>query len=1642
MDSLSTPVVSATKLPILNPNEFDLWKMRIEQYFLMTDYSLWEVIINRDSSIPIIVVDGVVQPVSHKSAEQKIARTNELKARGTLLMALPDKHQLKFNSHKDTKTLMEAIEKRFERNTETKKVQKTLLKQQFENFTGSGSENLDQIHDRLQKLVSQLEIHGVSLSQEDVNLNLDDLFNSLKIYEAEVKHSSSPGNPSQNIAFVSSSNTDSTTDSVSAATSVSAVCAKLHVSSHPNIDSLSNAVIFSFFASQSTSPQLDNENLKQIDVDDLEEMDLRWQMAMLTIRARRKGHFARECRSPKDSRRSGATEPQRRSVPVENSTSNALVSQCDGIGSYDWSYQAEKEPANFALIAITSSSSSSDNKLTNDFQKSQFNVLSYQAGLKSVEARLVVYKQNESILEENITLLKEEVQARESDSKILSPSSPSDRLQPSGGYHVVPPPITGTFMPPKPDLVFHTAPIDVETDHSAFTVQLSPSKHTQDLSHTTRPLAPIIEERPVTAPILDATLKSTNPKSNSSSKRKNRKTCFVCRSVDHYIKDCNYHAKKKAQPRTRNYAHMGFNNQHASFTNKHPPKHMVPAAVLTQSKPVSITVVKPVCDVVPKIMVTRPRHAHSIDTKSKLPIRRHITHSPSPKTSNSPPKVTVAQAPVVSAAKVLEYTVTVKQSNDVTRLQALVNRKKVVILEAVIRDALRLADAEGVDCLLNEEIFTGLARIGSAMASAVICLSTGRKFNFSKYIFESLVRNVDSSSKFFMYPRFIQLIIQNQLGKGCSGVETPLFKGMLVAGEPEEQGDAEVKVQGNDNDAAQGADTAEALDACAALTRQVEHLEHDKVAQDLEITKLKTRVKKLEKANKVKTLKLRRLRKVGISQRVDTSDDTIMEDISNQGRMIDELDRDEGAMLMGEKEKEKKAEEVKDITGDAQVEGWQAQIYQIDIDHAAKVLNAALRIPNKDWFMESPNPKLLDLDWNTVKIMDDALEKSCFNEMIQVEKPPLMFDEFMSTPIDFLAFSINHLKLNKITRADLVGPVFILLKGKYLARTSKSGKSVTTKETIKEPIFEIDSNDVEQTFDDKEKKKDRTPLPLQRHQLQDYYTGITSITVNGKNAYELKGKFLDDLHKNAFSGTHEEDAVEHIEYFLKIVDPMLIKINSELLFFQSHWLEMHGDGLMELKDQLVVLASPLYVEKDFDNRCIYAEGAFLKDANIKEDEEVDFEDISQIQVVVLRKKLLSITRLISNIESLNNNHTPDRVLNSFESDNSLLDNLSPEFETFCDHSEETRSELLINDSILSHESFDSNFEDNPSNLRPLPEPPDDNFDLEPEDFQENSNDEVDERSSEEYLRDLEIEYHERALLANSKRLIKRRNTFPSQKSNENTECYKCGNKCHFARDCFSKTFESSYESSVNNYSSVSKGFQPKFTPKLIQALSNSSSHTDSKLQKDYKTKYKKMKAKLALLEASSSSPQNPRTFQPKNKGLVAEIFDWDKEEVCEDEEVTQVKVLMALVDDELTVGKNHARNSEWVDITMRKDKNINKKWLTSSKKVSQCINEQIPHQKKKVFGGDLLTESSSKININENAFIPASVGCDQEMVPKTKDWVEGLNPDSKLPNFNTGKILVPESQIVNESLKTLNNPESSKDSEVEFLTPLPPLKNL
>nr|GEU70843.1 hypothetical protein [Tanacetum cinerariifolium] len=220
-------------------------------------------------------------------------------------------------------------------------------------------------------------------------LSLDDLYKNLKIYKLEVKGTSSSNTNIQNVAFVSSNNTSNTYGAVNNAHGVTTASTQATAINSTTIDNLSDAVICSFFASQPNSPQLYNEHLQQILPDDLEEMDLRWQMAMLTMRARRflkntrrkfsmngnetirfdkskvefykcykRGHFARECRALR-SQDTEHNESTKRIVPVETPTSATLVS-CDGLGGYDWSDQAEDDPINFALMAYSSTSSNSE----------------------------------------------------------------------------------------------------------------------------------------------------------------------------------------------------------------------------------------------------------------------------------------------------------------------------------------------------------------------------------------------------------------------------------------------------------------------------------------------------------------------------------------------------------------------------------------------------------------------------------------------------------------------------------------------------------------------------------------------------------------------------------------------------------------------------------------------------------------------------------------------------------------------------------------------------------------------------------------------------------------------------------------------------------------------------------------------------------------------------------------------------------------------------------------------------------------------------------------------------------------------------------------------------------------------------------
>ncbi|GKA77198.1 ribonuclease H-like domain-containing protein [Tanacetum coccineum] len=357
--------------------------MRMEQYLTYTDYALWEVIVNGDApAIASASAEGLIPP---KTIEQKLARKNELKAKSTLLLAIPDEHLLKFHGIKDAKTLWEAIKTRFGGNKESKKMQKTILKQQYENFTASRSEGLDKTYNRsLPSAWNNIAL--IMRNKADLDgLSMDDLYNNLKVYEAEIKSQSSSSSNSQNVAFVSSDDTSSTNEVVNTAHDVPAASLKRQASSSTYADD----VMFSFFVNQSNSPQLDNEDLEQIDTDDLEEMDLKWQVAMLTMRVKRflkktgrnlnfngketvgfdktkvecynchmRGHFARECRAPRNQGNRNGDAP-RRIVPVET-PANALVVQ-DGIDN------AQKIPDEFyggahILLRIATSTPIETNK--------------------------------------------------------------------------------------------------------------------------------------------------------------------------------------------------------------------------------------------------------------------------------------------------------------------------------------------------------------------------------------------------------------------------------------------------------------------------------------------------------------------------------------------------------------------------------------------------------------------------------------------------------------------------------------------------------------------------------------------------------------------------------------------------------------------------------------------------------------------------------------------------------------------------------------------------------------------------------------------------------------------------------------------------------------------------------------------------------------------------------------------------------------------------------------------------------------------------------------------------------------------------------------------------------------------------------
>nr|GEV47826.1 hypothetical protein [Tanacetum cinerariifolium] len=638
--------------------------MRMEQYLTFTDHALWEVIVNGDS-VTAVALASAEGPIPPTTAKQKLARKNKLKAKSALMLAIPDEHLLKFHACKDADSLWEAIKNRFGGNKESKKMQKTILKQNYKNFDASSQKGPDK--------------PMIDFRSSLVNLKF-------MVYESEIKTQSSSSSNSHNVAFVFSDNTSSTTETINIAHSVSAASFKDQAST----GSYADDVMFSFFSHQSNALQLDNEDLEQIDTNDLKEMDLKWQVAMLTMRVKRRGHFTRECTAPRNLENRNRDTPTR-NAPVDTSTTNAL-----------------REVLN----------------------KSNLEIIGCQMGLESLEARIVVHEKSEAVYEEDIVFLEYDIQVKDisikdlknqlenalkeeddlklklekfetfsknltklinsqisaidktglgydgqmnksdlndihvNKSEVLNNVGDShesdgddnqvnDRFKKGEGYHAVPPPYTGNYMPPRADLSF------VGLDNFVFK-----SKNTT----------------------VENEIKAEKPKKFSQSPRGNKrnwnglmtqklrdgfefknKACFVCGSINHLIKDCDFYENKmvlnnkgkitgpkEIRAVWDNTARVNHQNK---LIHQHPKRNFIPVAVLTDSGQVPVNAAKQSShraaisvSAVRRVntAASRPNVNDALPTtysyfKAHSPVRRPFIQKSAAKTNNFNEKINIAK---------------------------------------------------------------------------------------------------------------------------------------------------------------------------------------------------------------------------------------------------------------------------------------------------------------------------------------------------------------------------------------------------------------------------------------------------------------------------------------------------------------------------------------------------------------------------------------------------------------------------------------------------------------------------------------------------------------------------------------------------------------------------------------------------------------------------------------------------------------------------------------------------------------------------------------------------------------------------------------------------------------------------------------
>ncbi|GJU28736.1 hypothetical protein Tco_1167357 [Tanacetum coccineum] len=307
------------------------------------------------------------------TVKEKTNKKNDVKARGLLLMALPNEHQLTFSQYPDAKSMFVAIETRFGGNAATKKTQKTLLKQQYKNFSAT--------------------IVWMN-NPEAETMSIDDLYNNFKIVEQKVKKSVGTSSGAQNLAFMTAPSTSSTNDANIASPQVSAASPNVNAaSSQVCTASVSDNTVYAFMVKNPNGSNVLHQDLEQIHEDDLEGMYLKWQLSLLSVRAKK--YYQRTCKN------------------IFINANDTAGYDKSKVECFDWSDMEEEQvQTNMALMAFSNSKEYTDKTCSKT-------LATYKRGLATVEAQLITYRKNEVLFSEEVAVLKREVACKDYETNVL-----------------------------------------------------------------------------------------------------------------------------------------------------------------------------------------------------------------------------------------------------------------------------------------------------------------------------------------------------------------------------------------------------------------------------------------------------------------------------------------------------------------------------------------------------------------------------------------------------------------------------------------------------------------------------------------------------------------------------------------------------------------------------------------------------------------------------------------------------------------------------------------------------------------------------------------------------------------------------------------------------------------------------------------------------------------------------------------------------------------------------------------------------------------------------------------------------------------------------------------------------------------------